>query len=88
MTTLESISFNIVSKALELTHLLRENSIPAPSFSPTSAGDFEDLSHQVPQDVERQIRQTRNAIVDGANDLALLAKGPTDALLGLSWSVR
>lgn len=88
MSSLESISFNLVSKALELTNLLRENGFASPSFGERSARDFEDLSGKVSEDVELQIRQNRNALIDGANDLILLAKGPTDALLGLAWSVR
>jgi 6-hydroxytryprostatin B O-methyltransferase len=85
MASLEDLASVISLKSFKISSILKENSIPTPSFDEGSFADFEEtLGSNV---YHESLRVTRNELISAAQDIIRLAMGPVDHLLSLAWSV-
>jgi 6-hydroxytryprostatin B O-methyltransferase len=85
MASLEDLASVISSKSSKISSILKENSIPTPSFKEESFADFEEIPGS--NVCHESLRVTRNELISAAQDIIRLAMGPVDHLLSLAWSV-
>jgi hypothetical protein len=85
MASLEDLASVISSKSSKISSILKENSIPTPSFNEESFADFEEIPGS--NVYHESLRVTRNELISAAQDIIRLAMGPVDHLLSLAWSV-
>ncbi|KAI3321412.1 putative O-methyltransferase [Xylariaceae sp. AK1471] len=84
MTSVETLAATISEQVLKLSTLLADAGSPAPTLEESG---FDDFSHETDTPAGVALRETRSAILDAAQDLLRLVRGPTDQILGLAWSV-
>ncbi|XDG05996.1 hypothetical protein ABKA04_005611 [Annulohypoxylon sp. FPYF3050] len=83
MTSLESLASSIVVEVSRLSSLLQEAGLSPPTLDESGFGDF---AHEEDTLTGNSLRETRSRIVDAAQDLIRLVRGPVDQILSLTWS--
>lgn len=83
MANLESLALEICSKVSDISKILAASSTLAPSFEEDSFADFESSQGKA----ELNLRDTRNKLINCAQDIVRLVSGPTDQILTLAFSV-
>ncbi|KJZ79726.1 hypothetical protein HIM_01195 [Hirsutella minnesotensis 3608] len=83
MTSIQDLASCISEHVEDLSKLLQQNNIPPPSFVP-EASEASTASLDRPQDAA--LRNARVKILNAAQDLVQLVRGPTEHILTLAWS--
>lgn len=84
MTSIENLASSITEQVSKLSSLLQEAGSPSPTLNETGFGDFA-LEEETP--ASKSLRETRSKILDAAQDLIQLVRGPTEHVLSLAFSV-
>ncbi|KAI1769357.1 putative O-methyltransferase [Hypoxylon sp. FL1150] len=83
MASIESFASSISEQVSKLSFLLQEAGSAPPTFSEAGFGAF---SHEEDSQTGKSLRETRSKILDAAQDLVQLVRGPTEHVLTLAWS--
>ncbi|KAI1407231.1 putative O-methyltransferase [Hypoxylon sp. FL1857] len=83
MASIETLASSIAEDVSRLSSLLQEAGLSPPTFG--EAG-FSDFASEADTPVGDSLRATRSKILDAAEDLIRLVKGPTEQILTLTWS--
>ncbi|KAI8630646.1 putative O-methyltransferase [Xylariaceae sp. FL1651] len=83
MASVETLAATISEQVSKLSKLLAEAGSPAPTLEESGFGDF---SHEDDTPPGFALRETRSAILNAAQDLLRLVRGPTEQILSLAWS--
>lgn len=84
-TTLEEMATAISADVKIVSELLRKRGEALPSFSEESAVVIE--SDESEDDKTATLLQARNRLINAANDLLQLARGPVDHIVSLAYGV-
>lgn len=84
MASIESLASSILEQVSKLSSLLQEAGTAPPTFAESGFGAF---SHEEDTQTGKSLRETRSKILDAAQDLVQLVRGPTEHVLTLAWSV-
>ena len=80
-TSLESLAFNINHSVAKVSQLLRQSNLPQPTFDESGAVDV-----STKQSEPREVIEARNELINYANDLLMLARGPVDHVVSLGYA--
>ncbi|KAI1131889.1 putative O-methyltransferase [Nemania abortiva] len=83
MASIETLAATISHKVAKLSILLKEAGSPVPTLDQTGFGDF---NRETDTPTGIALRETRSALLDAAQDLLQLVRGPTEHILSLAWS--
>ncbi|KAI0124769.1 putative O-methyltransferase [Xylariales sp. AK1849] len=84
MASIDAVASSITDRVSKLSSLLQQTGIAPPTLDEAGFGDF---AQETDTPTGNAIRETRNHIIDAAQDLLRLVRGPTDQILSLTWSV-
>jgi 6-hydroxytryprostatin B O-methyltransferase len=84
MASVDSLASTITEQVSQLLSLLQQEGLPPPSLDEASFGDF---AHETDTPTGNSLRESRHKILDAAQDLLRLVRGPTEQILTLAWSV-
>ncbi|KAL7622417.1 hypothetical protein AAE478_007922 [Parahypoxylon ruwenzoriense] len=83
MASIESLASSISEQVSKLSSLLQEAASPPPTLGEAGFGDF---AQETDTAEGNSLREARSKILDAAQDLIRLVRGPTEQILTLTWS--
>ncbi len=83
MTSLRCLASAVSYQAAEISTILATSKISSPSFAEDGGVEYTEAG----PDTDSVLRKARNELISAAQDIIRLAKGPTDEILTLAWSV-
>ncbi|KAI1387802.1 putative O-methyltransferase [Hypoxylon trugodes] len=83
MASIENLASSITEEVSKLSSLLKEAGVPPPTLD--EAG-FRDFGREEDTPAGNSLREARSKILDAAQDLIRLVKGPIEQVLTLTWA--